>query len=173
MNNDEVKISDETSEETETSENVEEKKEDAVKSDKTEETILLPATTVSGNSVSAIAEAAIKGEDVSKPTVVKTEKNIEEAVSDKVTKLEEKVIETTMSAAEMEVLRAANMTDEERRCYLSVPLIEVRCRKKGYEGKIVDGGTVASEGKLNAILKALRNHGKKIFFEEICADFEE
>ena len=114
VNNDEVKISDETSEETETSENVEEKKEDAVKSDKTEETILLPATTVSGNSVSAIAEAAIKGEDVSKPTVVKTEKNIEEAVSDKVTKLEEKVIETTMSAAEMEVLRAANMTDEER-----------------------------------------------------------
>ncbi|MBE5852040.1 MAG: hypothetical protein E7299_03665 [Lachnospiraceae bacterium] len=75
---------------------------------------MLPATTVSGNSVSAIAEAAIKGEDVSKPTVVKTEKNIEEAVSDKVTKLEEKVIETTMSAAEMEVLRAANMTDEER-----------------------------------------------------------
>lgn len=70
-------------------------------------------------------------------------------------------------------IEIGDMTDEERRRYLSVPLIEVCCRKKGYEGKIVDGGTVAPEGKLNAILKALKNHGKKIFFEEICADFEE
>ena len=91
-------------------ENAEEEKKEVIK----EEKPLLPALTVSGNSVSPIAEAAIKGEDTTKATLEKEETKAEEAVSEKVEILEEKVIETTMSAAEIEVLRAANMTDEEK-----------------------------------------------------------
>lgn len=68
-------------------------------------------------------------------------------------------------------IEIGDMRDEERRCYLSAPLIDVRCRKKGYEGSIVDGGTEKLENKLNEALSSLKSCGKRVFFEEM--DFED